>query len=178
MLSGTSAGLASLLFITNTVTWLQEFTTLIYFLILIDLSEPFLYPLINQNTETLQRHFTDSFWTYQTPKNKIYNSHRQTIETQTTPPTSSLSISGMYHVSHGLKGVILRWWIDGCVLLRVWFLCFRVRWPASAGHAEPHGEEEAGLHPRAHRHGGELRQRPSARHRGEHKHTRSWYLFQ
>lgn len=97
----------------------------------------------------------------------------------TTPPslTSSLLISGTYHVSNGLKQVILRWWIDSCVLLRVWLLCFRVRWPPSAGHAESHGEEEAGLHPWAHRHGGELRQWPSARHRGEHS-PWWWYLFQ
>lgn len=55
-----------------------------------------------------------------------------------------------------------------CVSVRVWCCVFRVRWPASAGHAEPHGEEEAGVHPRADRHRGELRQRPAARHGGKH----------
>lgn len=40
--------------------------------------------------------------------------------------------------------------------------------PSSAGHAESDGEEEAGIHPRADRHGGELRQRPAARHGGKH----------
>lgn len=46
--------------------------------------------------------------------------------------------------------------------MRVCVRACRVRRPDDAGHHEPAGEEEAGLHPRAHPDRGDLRGRPGA----------------
>lgn len=141
---------------------LGEINKVLFSLMLINFVGTYFKPV-----EVFWRHF----------KHKHADNHRQTWDSlqstnpATPPPTPpplplccdqvcimSVMFSNRFYRTDGLTAV------PSCVS---WFLSFRVRRPPPAGHAESHGEEEAGLHPRAHRHRGELRQRSSARHRGE-----------
>lgn len=132
---------------------------------------------------------SQSLSTTQTHINLKKKKKRQTLDSDTPESTTVVTtacvlISGMYVVGNVLLQVSFFFFfhsfhasmsfIDSCVCLCVCCLCFRVRWPAPAGHAEPHGEEEAGIHPWAHRHWGELRQRSAACHRGKHTDTATY----